>query len=119
MRESVDRIVRLGYNTASRSMGPQKVFLVHVSDGQKMKNGLYARLKWARECRLFPFEEYRGGFLPMKQMVTAILGQLGFRGWVSLELFSRSTENKNPTTPAQHARRAKEFWRKLMREIEG
>jgi 4-hydroxyphenylpyruvate dioxygenase len=49
----------------------------------------------------------------------AIIEGLGYQGWVSMELFSRTMAEPGPEVPKEHARRAREAWRKFESEIAG
>jgi 4-hydroxyphenylpyruvate dioxygenase len=103
-----------------------KVFYVQIVDAERMRHPLVpghafyvagqpARMSWSRNARLFAFEE--GGYLPVLPITKTILDGLGYRGWVSMELFSRTMADPDPSVPAEHARRAGQAWKKLQREI--
>lgn len=105
---------------------PAKIFYVQLVDGERLsasldeKHPFYvpgqsARMSWSRNARLFPFEESRGGYLPILDIARAIFDDLGYRGWVSLELFNRTLADPDPFTPVDHARRGMESYRKLGR----
>lgn len=110
-----------------RSVDPQKVFYVQVVDGERLSAPLVeghefyvpgqpARMSWSRNARLFLGEEDRGGYLPAMEVARAFF-DIGFDGWVSMELFSRTLADPDARTPAEHARRGIESWRKLRREL--
>jgi 4-hydroxyphenylpyruvate dioxygenase len=61
----------------------------------------------------FAFEE--GGCLPIVEITRAIIQGLGYKGWVSLELFSRSMAVPGEDVPEEHARRGRESWDELKR----
>ena len=42
-------------------------------------------------------------------------GGLGYEGWISAELFSRTMESPLASCPREHARRGKESWDTLVR----
>lgn len=101
-----------------------KIFYVQVVDAERLSSPLDAshsfhvdgqptRMNWSRNARLFAFEEDRGGYLPVLEVARAIF-DLGFEGWVSLELFSRTLLEKHRNVPSQHAMRGIESWRKLV-----
>lgn len=53
-------------------------------DGSKSPyyvEGQHPCMSWSRNCRLFPYEEDRGGFMPIEQVTKAFLAT-GFKGWV-------------------------------------
>lgn len=78
-----------------------KVFFVQLADAEKLsvplvegKSPYYhpdqpARMSWSRNCRLFPYEEDRGGFMPIEQIIKAIF-DLGYEGFVRSVLCLRS-----------------------------
>ncbi|KAF3385542.1 hypothetical protein F1880_002137 [Penicillium rolfsii] len=100
-----------------------KLFIVQVADGERLSEPLLpghplyvagqpSRLTWSRNCRLFPCEYDRGGFLPITSIIQAIL-DLGWTGYFAYEVFSRSLADSDPRTPARHAERAKRSWQLL------
>jgi 4-hydroxyphenylpyruvate dioxygenase len=104
----------------------KKVFYIQVVDAEKMRNPLIeghafyaadqpARMSWSRNARLFAFEE--GGYLPVLDATKAIIKGLGYKGWVSMELFSRTMNEPGDEVPKAHAQRAREAWEKLEKEI--
>lgn len=104
----------------------QKVFYIQVVDAEKMREPLVeghafyaenqpARMSWSRNARLFAFEE--GGYLPVSDVLKAIIVGLGYTGWVSMELFSRTMNDPAEQVPREHARRAGEAWLKVDKEI--
>ena len=111
-----------------QSVDVNKVFYVQVIDGEKMQQPLVkghpfhvdghpSRMDWSRNARLFPLEEDRGAYLPVVPITQAIVrcapDGLGYKGWVSLELFSRSTQEEDKSVLQQHAQRGSEAWKKL------
>ncbi|KAF7590050.1 hypothetical protein BBP40_003303 [Aspergillus hancockii] len=101
-----------------------KVFYVQIVDGERLSAPLneshpfhvkdqHPRMNWSRNARLFAFEEDRGGYLPVLDVAQAFF-DIGFVGWVSLELFSRTLADPDPATPRIHARRGVESWKKLV-----
>lgn len=108
----------------SSTININKVFYIQIVDGERLSSPLDenhpfhvpaqpARMSWSRNARLFAFEEDRGGYLPVLEIAREIFG-LGFQGWVSLELFSRSLANPDPGTAEVHARRGRESWGRLV-----
>ncbi|KAJ5620485.1 hypothetical protein N7510_004469 [Penicillium lagena] len=110
------------------NIDPAKIFYVQLVDGERLANpldethpfhvpGQPARMSWSRNARLFPFEEPRGGYLPILDVARVFFEDLGFRGWVSLELFNRSLADPDPFVPADHARRGMESYQKMARVL--
>ena len=119
LHESLERL--------RRTVDPSKVFYVQVVDGVRLaapldeKHEFYvegrpSRMNWSRNARLFAFEEDRGGYLPVLEVVKAFL-DTGFTGWVSLELFSRYLADPAPGVPREYARRGMVSWEKLLRKL--
>jgi 4-hydroxyphenylpyruvate dioxygenase len=120
MKNSLERLVRM--------IDVKKVFYVQVVDAEKMRDPLVqghafydaaqpARMSWSRNARLFAFEE--SGYLPVMDVTKAIIEGLGYTGWVSMELFSRTMAEAGEDVPANHARRAAVAWEKIQKEIGG
>ncbi|KAE8453580.1 hypothetical protein EG329_010441 [Mollisiaceae sp. DMI_Dod_QoI] len=104
----------------------KKVFYIQVVDAEKMETPLVeghafyapdqpARMSWSRNARLFAFE--KGGYLPVMDVTKAIIKGLKYRGWISMELFSRTMGEAGKEVPQSHARRGREAWEKLLKEI--
>ncbi|KAI2790047.1 3-dehydroshikimate dehydratase [Penicillium oxalicum] len=119
---SLDRLRTAGID-------PEKIFYVQLVDGERLTapldenhpfhvTGQPARMSWSRNARLFPFEESRGGYLPVLDIARVFFDDIGFRGWVSLELFSRTLADPNPTTPAEHARRGMDSYVKMSQTLQ-
>lgn len=111
------------------NIDPTKIFYVQLVDGERLTAplnedhpfhvpGQKARMSWSRNARLFPFEESRGGYLPILDIARVLFDDLGYRGWVSLELFSRTLADPDPFTPADHARRGIESYHKMSRILQ-
>lgn len=120
MKSSLERLVKC--------IDVKKVFYIQVVDAEKMREPLVeghafydasqpARMSWSRNARLFAFEE--SGYLPILNVTKAIINGLGYQGWVSMELFSRTMADPGKQVPAEHARRAATAWGKIQKEIEG
>lgn len=105
-----------------------KVFFIQVVDGERLEEPLVegheyynadqaTRMSWSRNCRLFYGEQDRGGYLPVRQILQAYLHELGFKGWLSQELFNRSMANPEHSTPEDHASRAAVAWTKMVKDL--
>ncbi|KAI9166995.1 3-dehydroshikimate dehydratase [Paramyrothecium foliicola] len=82
-----------------------------ISAGHPWMGGCFnAKMAWSRNARLFPFE--KGGYLPVISAVEAVI-QTGWSGWVSMEVFSRSTGVEGEATVWEHADRAWTGWARL------
>jgi 4-hydroxyphenylpyruvate dioxygenase len=123
-----DAIFKASMERLVRTVDPKKIFFVQVVDGEYLDEPLVeghkyyneaqpARMSWSRNCRLFYGESERGAYLPVKQVLEAILVGLNWRGRISAELFSASLVEEGPEVPQEHARRASESWEKLLRDL--
>ncbi|KAI5779248.1 3-dehydroshikimate dehydratase [Geopyxis carbonaria] len=89
-RESMERL--------ERTIPKEKIFFFQISDAYKMTppmedaavDGAPPRSRWSHGFRPLP---YNGGYLPMNEMVKAVLGT-GFRGWFSVEVFLEEEHSK-------------------------
>ena len=110
----------------------KKIFYIQVIDGERMKQPLVeghpfsveghpSRMDWSRNARLFPLGNDRGAYLPIVDIAKAIVlpapSGLGFQGWLSMELFSRSTQDQHDCVPKQHAQRGSQAWQKLQEKL--
>ena len=118
-------LARLRSRTSNTAINISKIFYVQVVDGERLSSpldenhpfhvpGQPTRMNWSRNARLFPFEEDRGGYLPVLDIAKIIFNDIGFQGWVSLELFSRTLAEPGPLTVREHARRGRVSWNKLV-----
>jgi 4-hydroxyphenylpyruvate dioxygenase len=93
LKASLDRLVR--------EVPLDKVFYIQVVDAERMEaplvkghafhvDGNPPRMNWSRNARAFIYEKDRGAYLPVEQVAQALIKGLGYKGWVSMELFSRT-----------------------------
>ncbi|KAJ5585607.1 uncharacterized protein N7459_005407 [Penicillium hispanicum] len=109
-----------------REVDPDQVMMVQLADGERVDpqmSFLHATespklLAWSRNARLFPCEEERGGYLPIREVADTCLNGLGYSGWVSMEVFSRTTQEEDPSVPGAHAERASRSWQRMMGLLE-
>lgn len=76
------------------------------------------RMAWSRNARLFAWEEGENGCLPIDVVVDAIFKGLKYRGYVSMETFSRHLSNEDPKVPEMYAARAQTSWNETMKRIQ-
>ncbi|KAJ5773778.1 hypothetical protein N7457_008674 [Penicillium paradoxum] len=118
LRNSMDRLVR--------EIDPARVWMVQLADGERVDPGtpflhtpgLPTLLAWSRNARLFPCEEDRGGYLPIREVTYACIKGLGYIGWVSMEVFSRTAMEDNPAVPIEHAARSSQSWKRVLELLE-
>lgn len=105
-----------------------KVFYIQVVDAERMSPPLTpthpmynsdqpARLTWSRNARTFLYEEERGAYLPVERVARTLISKLGYRGFVSFELFSRTLAEPGADVPEHHARRAINSWNKFVHRL--
>ncbi|RJE20491.1 3-dehydroshikimate dehydratase [Aspergillus sclerotialis] len=120
LKESIERLVQ--------TIDVRKVFYVQMVDAERMNpplteghpfyvEGQPARMSWSRNARLFLYEQDKGAYLPSVDVARAILKDLGFKGWVSMELFSRTMADPDRTVPHSHAQRGITAWNRLREEL--
>lgn len=122
--ENADELLKISLEKMVREVDVNKIYFVQVVDAERLRNpltkdhvfhvdGQLPRMSWSRNCRLFPFEKL--GYLPIVDVLKAITEGLGYTGWISFELFSRTMADPDSSVPAEHARRGMESWRKLVK----
>lgn len=91
-REELEAKWKQSLAELSRTVPPEKIYLLQISDAYKMeppieakanKKGLRPRGQWSHDYRPLPYD---GGYLPVEDFLKAVLGT-GFRGWLSIEVF--------------------------------
>lgn len=111
----------------------RKIWYIQVVGAERMKTPLVeghewyskdqpSRMSWSRNARLFYGEGGRGQYLPIENVARVLLdpvekGGLGFSGWVSMELFSRTMNDTREDVPKEHAERGEAAWKKLVYDL--
>ncbi|KAK8131363.1 3-dehydroshikimate dehydratase [Apiospora sp. TS-2023a] len=122
--EAAHSNMRASLHRLATELDLSKLYVVQVADGERLAEplrpghpfyvaGQPARMSWSRNARLFLCEPDRGGYLPVVEMVQLLLA-LGWQGWLSYEVFSRTLADPSPGTPAAHASRAAKSWQNLV-----
>lgn len=104
----------------------ERIYYVQLSDAERLSppltpshpywdDTMLPRMQWSRNARLFPCESL--GCLPLESFGRTLFDAMGWRGWVSMELFSRTTSSPEPAVPQTHAQRGIESWRKYLETI--
>ncbi|GFG26202.1 3-dehydroshikimate dehydratase [Aspergillus udagawae] len=112
LRQSLDRL--------ANTVDVEKILIVQMADGERLAEALEpghpfhipgqpSRMSWSRNARLFLCEEDRGGYLPVLEILQTVV-KMGWTGWLSYEIFSRTLAGPNPKTPEMHAARASRSW---------
>lgn len=123
MRVVVDSLKKL-----VREVDPKKIFYVQIVDAALLSKPLVKghelhneqqppRMSWSRSCRLFYGEQDRGAYLPIRMIAHALFVELGFKGWVSLELFNARMSDEGAEVREELAYRGAVSWEKLKNDI--
>jgi 4-hydroxyphenylpyruvate dioxygenase len=121
MAESIEKMVR--------EVDLDKVFYIQVVDAERLSTPLVeghpfydasqpARMSWSRNARTFMYEDDRGAYLPAEDVAKAIIHRMGYKGYVSMELFSRTMSESGPDVPKEHAERGIRAWKKFVQRLE-
>lgn len=105
-----------------------KLFYIQLSDAERLDPPISPthpfwdasqkpHMQWSRNARLFPFEEDKGGYLPVMDFVKVVFDQVGYRGWVSMESFSRTMSVPDPSVPRSHAQRGMNSWKAVLKAV--
>ncbi len=111
------------------TVDPARVFLVQVADGERLSEPLVqghrlynpeqpGRLSWSRNHRLFYGETERGAYLPIQHIADVIFHNVGYRGWVSMELFNHRMSDRDESVPHELATRGALSWKKLVQDVQ-
>jgi 4-hydroxyphenylpyruvate dioxygenase len=128
---NADALFRESLRCMVAEVDVRKVFYVQVVDAERLKEplderhpfhveGQKPRMSWSRNARLFMLEEDRGGYLPVLEVLKAICDEetgLGYKGWISAELFNRSLMEEGDMVPREHAERCMDSWWKIVKAM--
>jgi sugar phosphate isomerase/epimerase len=120
LRDSLARFVR--------DCPREKLFYVQLSDGERLDPpysvahpwalpGEAKEFTWSKHARPFPFEREFGGYLPIGEIARAWIVEMGFHGWVSMEIFDRRLRDGKVSVETA-ARRGVESWKKVQVAME-
>ncbi|KAM6509408.1 hypothetical protein FSOLCH5_012409 [Fusarium solani] len=120
LKESLDRLLR--------DVDLDKVFYIQVVDAEKMGSPLVKghpyhvdgnppRMNWSRNARAYIYETDRGAYLPVEDIARVLIRGLGYKGFVSMELFSRTMAEEGEDVPRQHAQRGIAAWKKFAERL--
>ena len=126
--ENANVVLKKSMRRMVRTIDVRKVFYVQAADAERLASpldgrhafhveGQKPRMSWSRNCRLFLCEE-KDGYLPVVEVLKAICDEvegLGYKGWISMELFNRSLLDERDDVPREHAERAMESWRRVVK----
>jgi 4-hydroxyphenylpyruvate dioxygenase len=129
--ENADEVFGESMRRMVKEIDVRKVFYVQVVDAERLTrpldrthpfhvDGQKPRMSWSRNCRLFLCEGERGGYLPVFDVLRAICDEkdgLGYKGWISFELFNRSLTEEGSNVPIEHADRAVKSWGRIVKAM--
>lgn len=126
---NADEDLKNSINRMVKEVDLSKVFYIQVVDAEQMSSPLVEghpfhvsgqppRMSWSRNARAFAYEEDRGAYLPVEDVARAIIHDMGYKGFVSMELFSRTMSEAGEHVPAEHARRGMVSWAKIVDRLE-
>ncbi|KJR90079.1 uncharacterized protein SPSK_06383 [Sporothrix schenckii 1099-18] len=90
-----------------------KIFFFQCGDAERMNPATFlpptdpavpVLLPWSRSHRLYPLEQKRGGYMPVELVAAAVVAT-GYKGPLSLEVFSHTLNLPGENVPDDHARR--------------
>lgn len=122
LERSMERLVH--------EVDPAKIFYFQLGDAERLsqpivpghplyQKGAKPRMSWSRNARLYAFETAAGGYLPVERICRALFVQLGWEGWVSMEMFHKSLYDEADTDMASKlATRAAISWSKFLEFLE-
>jgi hypothetical protein len=83
--------------------------------------GVFVRLEAIRtekhQTRAFMYETDKGAYLPAEDVARAMIEGLGYKGYVSMELFSRTMAEEGDSVPEEHAKRGMKAWKKFVHRL--
>ncbi|KAI8659993.1 hypothetical protein NCS56_01217900 [Fusarium sp. Ph1] len=123
-----DRALDVSLSRMVNELHADKIFYIQSGDAQKLEPplseqhpwhdpGQRPRMTWSRNGRLFAYEEDEGAYLPVESVLDAIINGLGYRGWVSLEAFSRELACEDSAIPALYAQRGLRSWQRMRESL--
>ena len=107
----------------ARTVRPERLFSVQLADAAKLNPPLSPQhpwydssqsplMTWSRQARLFPLEEEMGAYLPVLDVLRTCVVGIGYRGWISFEVFNVSLFHHDRRVPSLHAQRGMRAWNK-------
>lgn len=126
---NADADLRASIEAMVREVDLAKVFFIQVVDAERVAlplveghpfhvDGQPARMSWSRNARTFIYEVDRGAYLPVEAVARALIDDMGYEGFVSMELFSRTMSEEGSEVPKQHSQRGIRAWEKLSNRLQ-
>lgn len=120
LQESMD-VLRMSLASLVSSVPSDRIFFVQLGDAELMNPTTFhpptdpavpALLPWSRNHRLYPLESDRGAYLPVDEVLAAVLAT-GYSGPISLEVFAASLFSADIGVPKEHSQRGIDSLKKL------
>ncbi|KAL7935473.1 xylose isomerase-like protein [Trichoderma chlorosporum] len=111
-----------------QSVPADRIFLVQIADGERLEQPLLRghqfydpeqppRMSWSRNARLFYGEPHHGGYLPIRDILQTLVSRIGFKGWLSFEVFNRRLADTDQSVPEEMGKRAAQSWNSLATDL--
>lgn len=123
-----EEILRASIRRMLMQVDVSKIFLVQVADGERLSSPLTpdhefynaeqpSRMSWSRNARLFYGEHKYNAYLPVREILHTIVDGLGYKGWLSFEVFNRVLWDEDEKLPETMAQRAMQSWYRMMHDL--
>lgn len=122
-----DEVLKASLSKLVKELPVEKILYFQLSDAERLSKPLIegheyydasmpSRMSWSRNARLFPYEEEHGGYMPVVPIAKAVVNDLGYRGWISMEMFSRHLlDETDQSIPERFAQRAMASYQKVFK----
>ena len=128
-RDNANEVLRMDLQELKDLVRVEKLFLLQAADASKANTPLAMDLsrgaenqqplmKWSRKARLFPLEEDRKGYLPIIDVLRTCVLELGYRGWISMEIFNDELAMEDAAIPGTYASRGIAAYSKMKQLLE-
>lgn len=112
----------------ARTIDVNKIWYVQMSDAVRLDPPLSEThpwyrpeqkpwMQWSRNGRVFPLEAENGGFMPAHEILRTVVFEMGFRGWISMEMFHASMAEPTPGLPQKQGERAMRSWMRIIDKL--
>lgn len=126
--QKCEQVLRASIRRMLMQVDVSKIFLVQVADGERLSSPLTpdhefynaeqpSRMSWSRNARLFYGEHKYNAYLPVREILHTIVDGLGYKGWLSFEVFNRVLWDEDERIPETMAQRAMQSWSRMMDDL--
>jgi 4-hydroxyphenylpyruvate dioxygenase len=128
-RVNADRILQQNCAQLAASVPLEKIYYVQIADAAQMDPPLSPGhplhvpeqnylMTWSRNARLFPLEAHLGAYMPIIHLLKTWIVDMGYRGYVGLEIFNRSLYEPGLDTVKKHAERGIMSWERCVQQLQ-